>query len=183
LIKAVLKYGLIILILFSVKVRAQQYTEYDLKAAYIYNFSKFVTWPPNTFRNQTSKFKIVILGESPITSILNKALKNRKIMGREISIQVIYQVDDLKDAQILFVSKEMQNNLQSISDICLNQPILLIGDVIEGFCQAGGVINFTEKSSKYRFEINNQVAQSSHLKISSKLLALARIVSSEEIKF
>ncbi len=182
-IKAILKYGLILLILFSVKVRAQQYTEYDLKAAYIYNFSKFVTWPNNTFKNQTSKFKIVVLGESPITPILNKALKNRKIMGRDISIQVIYQIDDLKDAQILFVSKEMQNQVQAISDKCINKSILVIGDVIEGFCQAGGVINFTEKSSKYRFEINNQIAKQSHLTISSKLLALARIVSSEEIKF
>ena len=77
----------------------------------------------------------------------------------------------------------MQENIKEVIDACNDKAILVIGDVLEGFCQAGGLINFTPKSSKYRFEINHQVAQKSKLKISSKLLALARIISSEEIEF
>ena len=183
-IKSLLKYGLILALTFIVsKGWAQQYTEYDLKAAYVYNFSKFITWPANTFENETSDFTIVVYGSSPITEVLYKALKNRTIRGRHISIKVIYNLDDLKDAQILFVSQSMQKDLKAIVSLTENRSILVIGDVIDGFCQAGGIIDFTEKSSKYRFEINNQAALKAHLKISSKLLSLARIISSEEVKF
>lgn len=183
-IRSVIKYGLIIILAFSIgKAQGQQYTEYDLKAAYVYNFSKFITWPSTAFESSESDFKIVVFGSSPITGVLYKALKNRKIMGREISIKVIYSLDDLEDAHILFVSKGMQKEIKQVVSACEYQTTLVIGDVIEGFCQSGGIINFTQKSSKYRFEINNQAAQKSGLKISSKLLALARIISSEEIKF
>jgi len=184
LIKSVITYGLLLVLALSVgKVKAQQYTEYDLKAAYIYNFSKFVNWPSSSFEDESDDFEIVVYGSSPITEVLYKALKNRKIRGRSISIKVIYDLKNLGDAEILFVSKDMQKDIKNIVNICEGSPILIIGDILEGFCQSGGIINFTQKSSKYRFEINNQAAQRAGLKISSKLLALARIVSSEEIKF
>ncbi len=183
-IRTFLKYGpIIILFLFTAKAQAQQYTEYDLKAAYLYNFSKFVSWPENSFENETSEFHIVVFGDSPITSVLFKAMAGREILGRHISIKVIYKIEDLQEAQILFVSKEMQTQLKSTVSACNNKSILIVGDIIEGFCQSGGIINFTQKSSKFRFEINNQSAQKSNLKISSKLLSLARIISSEEIQF
>jgi hypothetical protein len=182
--KQAIKYCIIIILsLFAHKAIAQQYTEYDLKAAYIYNFSKFVSWPIQAFETDTEDFKIVVFGDSPITKVLLKALKNRKILNREISIKVIYRIKDLEDAHILFVSKLMQHQSKEIIDLCESKSILVVGDVIENFCQLGGTINFTRKSSKYRFEINNQSAKESGLKISSKLLALARIISSEEIKF
>ena len=183
-IRSVLKYSIIIIFALSFgKAQGQQYTEYDLKSAYVFNFSKFITWPTSAFESTESDFKIVVFGSSPITSVLYKALKGRKIMGRNISIKVIYSIEDLEDAHILFVSKGMQKELKQVISKYENKATLVIGDVIEGFCQSGGIINFTEKSSKYRFEINNQAAQKTGLKISSKLLSLARIISSEEIKF
>ena len=169
--------------LFFAKAQAQQYTEYDLKAAYVFNFSKFVSWPESSFKSADSKFKIVVLGSSPITPVLHKALKGRTILGKAISIQSVYEIDDIEEPQIIFVSKDMQSQMKQIVKFCENKPILIIGDVIDGFCQSGGIINFTIKSSKYRFEINNAAAKQANLKISSKLLALARIISSEEIKF
>jgi len=179
-----LKYYLIILIaLFANKVMSQQYTEYDLKAAYVYNFSKFVTWPSYAFENDQSSFDIVVLGESPITKVLLKALKDRKILNRNISIKVINNVEEIRGAQLVFLSKNMQAKTKEVVAYCKNKPILLVGDVIEGFCQSGGTINFTPKASKYRFEINNQATKSSQIVISSKLLALARIINGDEIKF
>ena len=91
-IKTLLKYGLILVLALSMgKVKAQQYTEYDLKAAYIYNFSKFVNWPNYAFEDESANFKIVVYGSSPVTNILNKVLKQRTIRGRHISIKVIYK--------------------------------------------------------------------------------------------
>lgn len=183
-IKLILKYSLIIILFLSIgKVHAQQYTEYDLKAAYVYNFSKFIFWPKTVFNNDESDFNIVVYGSSPITEVLYKALKNHKIRGRNISIRVIYNLADLGNAQILFVSKDMQENIKEVVTICNSQSVLVIGDALEGFCQAGGFVNFTPKSSKYRFEINRQAVEKSKLRISSKLLALARIIKSEEIEF
>ncbi|MBN2668036.1 MAG: YfiR family protein [Bacteroidales bacterium] len=182
--KKILTYGfIVILMIIGLKVRAQQFTEYDLKAAYVYNFSKFVKWPDQAFSNDTSKFVITIIGESPITPVLFQALKNKKVMNRSIKIQVIDRVEDIGKTHILFVSKDMQTQITNIIKVTEHKPILVVGDIIEGFCQNGGIINFTQKSSKYRFEINNISAQNAGLKISSKLLALARIISSEEIKF
>jgi hypothetical protein len=184
LIKTVLKYGLIVLFALAfIKAKGQQYTEYDLKAAYVYNFSKFVNWPSSAFETESSPFIITVFGDNPITPVLHKALKSKNIKGREIKIRVIYAVEEIGETHILFVSRNNQGQLDNIIDICENRPILVVGDVIENFCQSGGIINFTAKSSKYRFEINNQSAQSSNLRISSKLLALSRIISSEEIKF
>jgi hypothetical protein len=184
LIKTILKYGLIILLAFVFsKAKGQQYTEYDLKAAYVYNFSKFVNWPETSFKSETSPFIITVFGDNPITPVLNKALKSKNIKGREIKIRVIYNIEEIGETHILFVSRDAQGQLAQIIKHCENQSILVVGDIIENFCQSGGIINFTAKSSKYRFEINNQAAHNSNLKISSKLLALSRIVSSEEIKF
>lgn len=183
LIKFIIKYSLLVLILFVGRAHAQQYTEYDLKAAYLYNFSKFVSWPENAFETENSNFEITVIGDSPITDVLFKAFKGRKIEGRRITISVVYTVEDLETSHLLFVSKDMESELSSILTKLSNAPTLLVGDVIEGFCRSGGIINFTKKSSKYRFEINNQSAIKSNIKISSKLLSLARIISSEEIKF
>lgn len=182
-IKSILKYSFLILILLGVRAQAQQYTEYDLKAAYLYNFSKFVSWPENAFESETSNFEITVIGDSPITDVLFKAFGGRKIEGRRITISVVYDIEDLEESHMLFVSRDMQSELSQITTKLGNSPTLLIGDVIEGFCRSGGIINFTRKSSKYRFEINNQSALKANIKISSKLLSLARIISSEEIKF
>ena len=167
----------------SFSLSAQQYTEYDLKAAYIFNFSKFVSWPATAFDNDESDFNIVVFGESPITKILINAFKGRKILNRDISIKVIYRIEDLPETHILFVSKEMQLETANLIEKIGDKPILLVGDVVESFCQFGGTINFTSRSSKYQFEINNNAAIRSHLRISSKLLALSKIITNDEIKF
>jgi len=174
---------LVFLGLLMYKAQAQQYTEYDLKAAYIYNFSKFIKWPDHSFPQDTSSFQITILGDSPITEVLHKAMKGRKVGSRDIHIRVVHKVEQIGSPHILFVSKNMQKIIPNIVKQCGNKPILIVGDVLDGFCQSGGVINFTPKSSKFRFEINNEAAQHFNLKISSKLLALSRIVTSDEIKF
>lgn len=171
------------MVLLSANAKAQQYTEYDLKAAYIYNFSKFVSWPTESIEPKSEKFQIVIFGNSPISPTLYQALKGRRIQGKEISIRVVYLIENIGNPHIIFVAKKMKLQTNELVSYCENKPILLIGDVIDGFCQMGGIINFTKKSSKYRFEINNKQSQNSKLKISSKLLALARIIRSEEIKF
>ena len=167
----------------SVTLSAQQYTDYELKAAYIFNFSKFVSWPQNAFDKDDGDFNIVVFGDSPITKVLFNAFKGRKIQNRDISIKVIYRIEDLPETHILFVSREMQVEVVNLIESINDKPILVVGDVVESFCQLGGTINFTSRSSKYQFEINNNSAIRAHLRISSKLLALSKIITINEIKF
>ncbi len=160
-------------------VMAQQYTVSELKAAYLYNFSKFVEWPKSSFESRNSKFVITVLGESNVSKVLNKAFKNRTIMGHKISIRVVYDIDDIRNPHIIFVTKGHQRNLKKILDKIGERSILTVGDVIKDFCQLGGIINLTDRRSKYRFEINNKAASESGMKISSKLLVLSKIVGGD----
>lgn len=162
---------------------AQQYTETDLKVAYLYNFTKFVTWPAIAFRKNNSHFVITILGESPVVEILQTALKGKKVKGRAIIIKQISEISEIQNPQILFIPKIANYNVTNIVDECANKHVLLVADHIEYFCELQGIINFTDRQDKYRFEINNKAAIKAGLKISSKLLSLSRIINGEEVQF
>jgi len=162
---------------------AQQYTETDLKVAYLYNFTKFVTWPSVAFRKNNTHFVITILGESPVVKILQTALKNKTVQGKTIVIRQISKISEIQNPQILFIPTVANYNITNIVDQCANRYILLVADHIEYFCELQGIINFTDKHDKYRFEINNKAAIKTGLKISSKLLSLSRIINGEEVQF
>ena len=162
---------------------SQQYTETDLKVAYLYNFTKFITWPAVAFRKDNTHFTITVLGKSPIVEILEIALKNKAVQSRKIVIRQISKISEIKNPQILFITKSANYNISDIIEKCGNQHILLVADHIEYFCESQGIINFTDKKDKYRFEINNKAAINAGLKISSKLLSLSRIINGEEIQF
>ncbi len=164
------------MVLMASKLNAQQYTDYDLKAAYLFNFTKCVEWPQNTFHDKNDKFVITVLGDSPICPILNKALGDKKICGRKVSIRVVYNIYEIKDSQIIFISHEYQDKYKKITKIMNHKPVLTVGDVISDFCHNGGIINLTGKSEKHRFEINPQRAEQAGLKIKSKLLVLSKVI-------
>jgi hypothetical protein len=162
---------------------AQQYTETDLKVAYLYNFTKFVTWPTIAFRKDNKHFVITVLGTSPAVEILQTALKNKTVQGKAILIRQISEISEIQNPQILFIPQIANYNITNIVDECSNRHVLLVADHIEYFCELQGIINFTDKHDKYRFEINNKAALKAGLKISSKLLSLSRIINGEEVQF
>lgn len=162
---------------------SQQYTEYELKAAYLFNFGKFVQWPEETFKNTSDPFIIGIYGNNPFGTILQQTIQNKTLQNRPIIIINITSIEDAATCHILFICKTNKFNLNQILQYLSNKPVLTVGDNIEDFCQSGGIINFTGQHSQKRFEINNKASLRVLLTISSKLLALSRIVTDDEIKF
>ncbi|OFX34506.1 MAG: hypothetical protein A2X08_10375 [Bacteroidetes bacterium GWA2_32_17] len=176
-------FWLIIILITPIISKSQQYTEYELKAAYIFNFGKFVEWPSETFKKSNDPFIIGIYGNNPFSEILQQTIQNKTIQNRPIIILNVTTTEEASTCHILFISKQNKLQLNQLLQAINNKPILTVGDNVENFCQSGGIINFTSQYSQKRFEINYKASARAILIISSKLLALSRIVTDEEIKF
>lgn len=162
---------------------AQPYTEYELKAAYLFNFGKFITWPDDAFVSSGNYFIIGVYGKDPFGNVLTEVVKNKSLQNREVKIIICENAEDARKCHILFLSQISGQQAMEMVKQLGNKPVLTVGDQIEDFCQNGGVVNFCPQNFKNRFEISNVAAQKIRIVISSKLLALARIITEDEIKF
>lgn len=154
-------------------------SEYQVKAAFILNFAKFVEWPTNAFVNSTHTMNLCIVGEDPFGADLD-AIRDETIGNKKITIKYRTATQSLKECQIVFVSRSEKKQLSQIVNALKGASILSIGDT-EGFAQQKVIINFYLEENRVRFEINEDAARSVGLKISSKLLKLAKIVHSVDI--
>ena len=152
-----------------------QTSEYQVKAAYLYHFAKFVEWPSDTTANVSPTLTVCVLGKSPFGDALN-TISGKTVRGRRVVITFIKTIDDLKECDILFVSMSEKAKLGQILNSVASRSILTISD-IKGFAAAGGMIGFVSVSDKVRFEINQRASQRSYLRISAQLLKLATIVT------
>ncbi len=161
---------------------SQKYTEYEVKAVFIINFGKFVQWPESTKKSDTV-FIFGIYGTNPFGEIFNNpSFKKVKINNKSYTVKYFYDLKHV-DCDMLFVSGIEKYEMIQLLSYTYNKPILTIGDNIDDFCEKGGMINFTEKGYRFRFEINNDAALQANIKISSKLLNLAKIITVDEVKF
>lgn len=152
--------------------------EYPLKALFIYNFGTYVEWTPHALPTPEQPFVIGILGASPIQGALRDVAVGRTIAGRQIAIEHYPTVDAIRSCHILFVGRDVALPVQNqVVQKLWNQPVLIVGET-PGFAQRGGVVNFAIEDNKVKFEINVDAARQHHLKISAKLLSLAKIVTS-----
>jgi uncharacterized protein DUF4154 len=151
--------------------------EYEVKAAFIHNFTKFIDWPSEAFEGNNSPFKIGILGTGPIDKpLLN--LNGKKAQKRSLEVSRLQNLNDVSQYHIIFVNSSENGSIRPILGALKGTGILTIGDT-PGFIEHCGIINFYLKSGKIRFEVNIEASQRENLQISSKLLRLARIVKSQ----
>ena len=155
--------------------QAKPSSEYELKAAFLFNFAKFVDWPSNAFANSTAPFSVCVLGPDPFGSSLDDALRGKLIAEHPVSVTRVKRVADIIGCQILFVAASESHLLPEVLSKIRGQGVLVIGETDE-FASLGGVIQFTLEENRVRFFINTDAADRAGLKISSKLLALAKIV-------
>jgi len=150
-------------------------SEYEVKAVFLYHFTKFVEWPPETFLTSNAPVRIGILGRNPFNPYLERCVKDKLANGRPIVVQPISSISDpaLKQCQILFIQPADRTRFGETIDSLKRAPILTVSEA-EGFLQAGGMINFVMEGKRVRFIINGAAANQAGLKISSKLLNLAR---------
>jgi len=153
-------------------------TEYQIKAAFLYNFAKFVEWPTDAFADPRAPIVVGIVGEDPFGSVLDKIVLGKTVNGRVLEIKRLKPGPDLRNCHILFLNSSEKKHLAPILESLQGSSVLTVGET-DRFAQSGGVINFIFEENKVRFEINSETAARAGLKISSKLLALARIVANQ----
>lgn len=150
-------------------------TEYQLKAAFLFNFAKFVEWPPDSFAAPQSDFTICILGADPFGQAIDKTLRGRAIDGHTVAIRRLRNTADLRRCQIAFISASEQGHVQNILKTIRGANVLVVGET-PGFAASGGAIQFEMQDRRIRFVINPEAAEQAGLWVSSKLLSLATIV-------
>jgi YfiR/HmsC-like len=148
--------------------------EYQIKAAFIYNFVQFVEWPASAFQSDSSPITIGILGDNPFGDVLEHVVQGKTVNGRSLVVRYFSRIEDAERCQVLFVNSADQGLLSALHDQLKDKSVLTIGEA-EQFLWTGGVIRFYTEDNKVRFEINLEAAQQARLKISSKLLRLAKI--------
>jgi hypothetical protein len=148
-----------------------QPTEYQIKAAFIFNFAKFVEWPAAAFAKASSPMVVGVLGENPFHDALEKTIRNKTVDEHPVIIMQFRSATDATNCHILFISSSEKARLPQILKQLNGSSVLTVGEM-PGFIEAGGMINFVLEGTKIRFQINNDAANSVGLKISSKLLNL-----------
>jgi hypothetical protein len=147
------------------------FSEYDIKAAFLYNFGKFVDWPSNSFGSSDAPLVIGIYGDSPFHNNLDDVVRGRMIDGHRVIAESV-SFNTMDKCQVLFICPSEQKNLSAILRKLDGSGVLTVTQNIDPF-KSGVMINFTVINDQIRFEINDAAARRVGLKISSKLLMLA----------
>ena len=158
-----------------IKAQATVPLEYQVKATFLYNFSKLTEWPSETFSENAAELVIGIVGEDPFGGAIDKLAADERQHGRKLVIKRLRWDQELKPCHVLFVSRSEKKHLRAILANVDGAGVLTVSE-IEGFAASGGMIEFVFDDNRIRFDINREAALRANLKISSRLLALAHTV-------
>jgi uncharacterized protein DUF4154 len=162
--------------LFASFARAE--SEYDVKAAYLFKFTKFVEWPATAFANAQAPFVIGVVGRDSFQGGLDRLIAGNTTGDRRLEVRHLSASDTagLRSCQMIFVSVSEERRLGSVLSAIQGRPVLVVGES-EGFASAGGTLGFALRESRVGIEINSAAARQARLKISSQLLNLAKVVN------
>ncbi len=150
-------------------------SEYEVKAAYIYNFGRFVTWPVGT-ADQGNAFAVCVLGEDPFGPALDLILTGKMLDSKPVVTKRISKPQDATGCRILFIHSVQGSRLQDILKLLNQSAVLTVSDMPD-FSQRGGMIQFVRDDNRIRFEINLRSTTSAGLTLSSELLKVASNVT------
>jgi hypothetical protein len=165
--------GILLLLCSPVSVHADEHlqAEYQIKAAFLYNFARFTSWPEHT----SSAFRLCVLGDDPFGEALD-ALAGKSIHNEPLVVAHAYNPAELDGCELVYISTSYTGKLDKVIALLREQTILTVSD-IDAFIDQGGIIGFRIIENKVRFEINASAAATAGLSISSRLLSLASRVS------
>jgi len=153
--------------------KAAQISEYEVKAAFLLNFTKFVEWKPDAFTDANSPLEICILGPDLFGSTIDSTVANETIHNRRLVVRRISEVPPAKSCQVVFITRTgrgLRGILRKISP-----GVLTVGEA-DDFIASGGMIRFMVDDRRVRFEIARGVVERMGLQMSSQLLKVARAV-------
>lgn len=152
-------------------------TDYQVKAAYLYNFGRFIEWPPEGTA-KTTPFTVCILGQDPFGPILDSLLAGETISGKSVVAKRISSPRESPSCQILFLSAAESSRVSKVIEALDKEAVLTVSDMPE-FSRHGGMIQFVLEGNRVRFEVNLAATQRAHLTLSSELLKVATTVRKE----
>jgi hypothetical protein len=152
-------------------------SEYQVKAALIYNLAKFVEWPTSALPDSQPSIVLCILGQDPFGANLQQTIAGKMVHGRALEMRRIREIGAAQGCHILFISSSERSRLPQILDAFQKRPVVTIGEM-DQFAQLGGMVNLIIEENRVQFEINIDTAERAGLTISSRALKLARIVRS-----
>lgn len=150
-------------------------SEYQVKATFLYNFTKFTNWPPGAFATPSAPIVIGILGEDPFGHTMDDVVRGEVVGQRPLDVKRLRAEDDLRSCHVLFISRSEKERLPTVLSQLKGSPVLSVGE-INGFAEQGGMINLLLVNKTVKIEINQAATVQAGLQISAKLLKLARLV-------
>lgn len=150
----------------------EQPSEYQIKAAFLFNFAKFVEWPSQAFADTNSPIVIGVLGKNVFGTDLEKTIRDKRVNNRLFKFKNFTDATEATNCHILFISSSEKDNFTKIVAGLHDASVLTVSDT-DGFIKAGGMINFLLQDAKIRFEISDEAAKKAGLEVSSKLLSLS----------
>jgi len=161
-------------------VHAQQApTEFQVKAAYLFNFLKFVEWPDDAPADLQSRWVIGIVGNQQLEDELTQLVSGKIVQGHVVQVKALKPADDLRGCHILFIGTSEKKQLAPILVTLRGSSVLTVADM-ENFVESGGMIQLVMEDNRVRLAIDVGATVRARLKVSSKLLALARVVTGAE---
>jgi hypothetical protein len=148
--------------------------EYEVKAAFLHTFAQFTEWPPEAFASASAPLIIGIVGDDPFGRILDDAMRAEPIHGRPTVVRRVERGENLRSCHVIFVSSSERRQLPQILAEIKGANVLTVSE-IDRFAYFGGIITLSMEGPRVRFEINLKAAEQARLRISSKLLKLAKI--------
>jgi hypothetical protein len=149
-------------------------TEFDVKAAYLYNFAKFIQWPADS-RRDSRTFDVCVIGEDPFGPVLDRVVAGGAINGRTVAARRVASAQDARACHILFLGGMDERRAVETLDMLGRADVLTVSDLPE-FTRRGGMIQFVVQGARVRFEVNLDRARDAGLMLSSELLRVALTV-------
>jgi hypothetical protein len=147
-------------------------SEYEVKAAFLYNFAKFVEWPAESFAAPDDPLRLCIVGADPFGSMLDDTVGRKPIGGRPVKITRLRSAPRRGQCHVLFMAESEDARIANLLLTTSGEPVLTVSDA-EDFAERGGMIGMRMDHNRVRFEINMISARQADLKISSQLLKVA----------
>ena len=150
--------------------------EYEVKAAFLHNFARFVEWPEAA---ASGPLVVGVLGEDPFGPLLDRTFAGKTLRNQPIHVRRLARVEDAAGVHVVFISRSEEGRLADILRPLRGTPVLTVSDIPD-FAARGGIIGLRLEDQKVRFDIDPNQAARAGLKLSSQLLKLARLVPSRE---
>ena len=168
--------GLFVVVLaFAWPLHAQNSTTAEVKAAFLFNFARFTEWPSESFATPTSPLVVGVMGDETMRLTLETLSKGKQIGGRSLATKNVQDPKDLGDVHMVFVGGSSGAKALDLLKAVNGLPILTVGDV-DRFCDKGGMITFLVEQNRVRFEIRYDATEHARLRVSSRVLTLAKTV-------